>query len=111
MTRRLGRLAVAGALAVALATATAHAAPTARPPAPAAGAPRVNVNTASAAELAKLPGIGAAKAQAIVEYRAKSPFALPDDLAKVKGIGPKLLEKLRDQITVGDAPASPGRGG
>jgi competence protein ComEA len=76
-----------------------------------AASPRVNVNTASASELAKLPGIGPAKAQAIVEHRAKSPFATPDDLAKVKGIGPKLMEKLREQITVGDAPASSGRGG
>jgi competence protein ComEA len=109
--RRLGRLMSAAVLALALTTA-AHAAPaTHASDQAAAGAARVNVNTASAAELAKLPGIGPAKAQAIVEYRAKSPFALPDDLVKVKGIGPKLLDQIRDRITVGDAPASSSRGG
>ena len=72
---------------------------------------RVNLNTASAAELATLPGIGPAKAQAIVEHRAKAPFASPDDLRKVKGIGAKLYESIRERITVGDAPASSGRGG
>ena len=72
---------------------------------------KVNVNTASAAELATLPGIGPSKAQAIVEHRAKAPFAAPDDLTKVKGIGSKLYDSIRERITVGDAPASSGRGG
>ena len=72
---------------------------------------RLNLNTASAAELAKLPGIGPAKAQAIIEYRAKAPFAKPDDLRKVKGIGDKLYESIKDDITVGDAPSSKGHGG
>lgn len=73
---------------------------------------KIDVNKATAQELATLPGVGPSKAQAIVEHRAKEPFAKPDDLRKVKGIGDKLYEKLRDQITVGEAPAaSPGRGG
>src|SRR5262245_45841825 len=72
---------------------------------------RVNLNTASSAELATLPGIGPSKAQAIVEHRAKEPFSSPDDLRKVKGIGSKLYDSIRDRITVGDAPASSGRGG
>jgi comEA protein len=72
---------------------------------------RVDINAASSEELATLPGIGPSKAQAIVEHRAKAPFATPDDLRKVKGIGDKLYESLRDRITVGDAPASSGRGG
>ena len=72
---------------------------------------RVNLNTASAAELARLPGIGPSKAQAIVEFRAKEPFAKPDDLRKVKGIGDKLYESIKDQVTVGDAPSpKSGRG-
>src|SRR5262249_35443676 len=66
---------------------------------------------ASAAELASLPGIGPSKAQAIVEHRAKEPFTRAEDLRKVKGIGPKLYDAIREQITVGDAPAPSGRGG
>jgi competence protein ComEA len=75
------------------------------------GGAKVNVNTASAAELASLPGIGPSKAQAIVEHRAKEPFTRAEDLRKVKGIGPKLYDAIREQITVGDTPAPSGRGG
>jgi competence protein ComEA len=71
---------------------------------------RININTASATELAKLPGIGAAKAQAIVAFRMKEPFGKPDDLRKVKGIGDKLYESIKDQVTVGDA-STKGHGG
>lgn len=62
----------------------------------------VNINTADVKELEGLPGIGPAKAQAIVDYRKEhGPFATVDDLSKVQGIGPKMLEQLRDQIEVG----------
>ena len=61
-------------------------------------------------ELAKLPGIGPSKAQAIVEFREKEPFATSEDLRKVKGIGDKLYESIKDQVTVGDAPSLKGRG-
>ncbi len=71
---------------------------------------RINLNTASAAELAKLPGIGVAKAQAIVAFRAKEPFGKPEDLRKVKGIGDRLYDSIKDQVTVGDAPSPKGRG-
>ncbi|MCL1073308.1 ComEA family DNA-binding protein [Shewanella dokdonensis] len=57
-------------------------------------AQKININTATAAELQLLNGIGAAKAQAIVEYReANGKFTSLEDLTKVKGIGPKLIEK------------------
>jgi comEA protein len=64
-------------------------------------ATRVNINTASAAELDLLPGIGPALAKRIVEDREKNGhFARVDDIVRVKGIGPKTLEKLRALITV-----------
>ena len=61
----------------------------------------VNINTASAAELATLSGIGPVKAQAIVQHREKDgQFKSVDDLKLVQGIGDKLLEQLRPHITV-----------
>ena len=77
----------------------------------ASDAGRVDLNTASATELAKLPGIGPSKAQAIVEFRTKEPFARAEDLRKVKGIGDKLYDGIKDQVTVGEAPMPKGRGG
>ena len=65
----------------------------------AAAAP-LDLNTASVAELEALPGIGAAKAAAIVEERQVRPFADVDDLERVRGIGPALLAELRSQVTV-----------
>lgn len=62
---------------------------------------KININRASAAELDELPGIGAAKAKAIVAEREKNgPFRSVDDLLRVKGIGPKLLEKMKPSIVV-----------
>ncbi len=61
----------------------------------------INVNTASAAELQRLPGIGRVTAQSIIDYRTDvGEFSAPEDLLKVKGIGPKTLEGIRDQIDV-----------
>jgi competence protein ComEA len=61
----------------------------------------ININTATAAELDLLPGIGPSLAQSIIEHReAYGPFTSPDDLINVSGIGPVKLEGLREWITV-----------
>lgn len=63
------------------------------------GSPGFDINRATAAEWDELPGIGPSKAQAIVEDRERNgPFRSIDDLARVRGIGPKLLERLREAI-------------
>jgi comEA protein len=89
--------AAAAATTAAPAPATAVAATAA---AAAAAAGLVDLNRATAAELEGLPGIGPAKAAAIIADRATSgPFRSVDDLVRVKGIGPKTLEKLRPLVT------------
>ncbi|WP_025691574.1 ComEA family DNA-binding protein [Paenibacillus zanthoxyli] len=77
--------------------AAASRAPAADAPAPEEG--KVNVNTAGISELTALPGIGEKKAQAILDYRNQhGAFRSASDLGKVKGIGPKMLEKLRPYV-------------
>ena len=68
----------------------------------------VNVNTADAATIAsRLNGIGMAKAEAIVAYReAHGPFKSIDQLAEVKGVGLKTVEKNRAVLTLGAAAKS-----
>lgn len=61
---------------------------------------RLNVNTATAPELERLPGIGPSLAQAIIEYREDNgPFQEPKDLLAVPGIGPGKLAQIEDLIT------------
>ncbi len=65
----------------------------------------VNINAADASTLAQeLKGIGAAKAQAIVEYRQKhGAFRSVDELAQVKGISQKLIDRNRADLRIGQA--------
>lgn len=74
-------------------------------------AERVNINTADAAALDRvLVNIGPSKAQAIVAYRkANGPFRSIDQLALVKGVGLKTIEKNRDRIVLGAAPRATAR--
>jgi len=61
----------------------------------------VDVNTATWVEWAQLEGIGPALAKRIVEDRERNgPFAGIDDIERVRGIGPKRLEKLRPWLTI-----------
>jgi competence protein ComEA len=61
----------------------------------------IDLNTATAAELEELPGVGPATAAAIVEHRDENgPFASVDDLTDVSGIGPAKLDAIRDLVRV-----------
>ncbi|MEN8258313.1 MAG: helix-hairpin-helix domain-containing protein [Thermodesulfobacteriota bacterium] len=61
----------------------------------------VNINTADQKTLESLPGIGPAKASAIITYRADhGNFSSTNELTRVKGIGKKLLVKIQDQVEV-----------
>jgi competence protein ComEA len=62
---------------------------------------KININTASAEELDKLPEIGPVKAQAIVDYRkANGKFSAPEDVMKVSGIKEGTYAKIKDFIVV-----------
>jgi competence protein ComEA len=62
---------------------------------------RVNINQASAAQIALLPRVGAKAAERIVEYRkTHGPFSQPEQLMEVKGIGEKLFGQLKPYLTL-----------
>lgn len=61
----------------------------------------VNINTASAEELQLLPGVGRARADAILTTRKeRGGFKSIDELVEVKGIGSSMLERLRPHVTL-----------
>jgi competence protein ComEA len=98
-------LALAGALCLGLAAAAfaEPSKPAAEPP-PAAA---VNLNTATADELEALPGIGASRAQAILEARkTRGGFKSVEELLEVKGIGEQGLERLRPFVRIEGSRAS-----
>lgn len=69
-------------------------------PARAPGGSLLDLNTATAAQLEELPGIGPVRAADIVRYRSAHPFQSVDELTNISGIGPKTLEKIRPHATV-----------
>lgn len=60
--------------------------------------PLISINTADAETLCQLKGIGPALAGRIIEYRKENPFEKLEDIQEVRGIGPKLFEKIREKI-------------
>ena len=69
----------------------------------------VDLNTATAAELGRVPGIGPARAKAIVQFRKKSgPFERVEDLLAIRGISSRKLEAIRPYLTLSrPAPQKP----
>lgn len=68
------------------------------------GAPPVDVNRADTTALTSLPGVGPVLARRIVESRRRSPFRNLQDLARVKGIGPAALARLRGRVRFAPGP-------
>jgi competence protein ComEA len=107
MVRTISSLAVVGMLLAASLHAQSARSATAKPAADKALAV-VNLNTAAAAELETLPGIGARTAARIIEYRQKNgPFKKIEELMNVQGIGEKSFLKLKPQLTVSSPKAEP----
>jgi competence protein ComEA len=102
----LGMLAMLGAASqsmAASAVSTTGAAPAAKT--------LVDLNTASAEQLMGIPGIGEAKANAIIAHRAGGAFSNVGDLVEVKGIGEKLLAKISPYVTTSMGTKKPGTAG
>jgi len=66
-------------------------------------AAEVDLNSATQEELVALPGIGPAKAKAIIDYRTAHPFRSVDEVKNVRGIGDHLYEGLKSKVTVSSA--------
>jgi competence protein ComEA len=90
-----------------VALAAALASPAAMTRASAEAEQRIDINRASVEELMSLPGVGPAKAQAIVEHRKTAPFKKTEELLEVRGIGDSIYADLRDRITVSESAAEP----
>jgi competence protein ComEA len=107
----VGRATAMAMVAVALLATALHARADGPRPAGATPAMVVNINTATSAELEKLPGIGPSRARAILALRERlGRFRRVEQLLRVRGIGRRTFRRLRPLVTV-DGPAEPEGGG
>lgn len=75
-----------------------------KPPVAAAATGVVNLNSATAAQIASLPGIGPKTAELVVQYRQKNgPFKKIEEIMNVRGVGEKSFLKIKDRLTVAAA--------
>ena len=106
MVRRAAAAVLLLAAAAAMVPVLSRAAAPNRPESAVSVADPINVNEASAAELSLLPGVGPSLAAAIVADRdSRGPFRRPQDIDRVRGIGPAILARILPYVTVG-APAT-----
>lgn len=61
---------------------------------------KININQADVGELQNIPGIGATKAQSIVDYRQQHRFHQIEEIKEIEGIGDKLFERIKNKIAV-----------
>jgi competence protein ComEA len=102
LVRRAAALVLLVAAAFALSPALSRAVASSRPASAVSLADPIDVNQASAAELSLLPGVGPSLAAAIVADReSRGAFRRPQDLDRVRGIGPAILARILPHVTVG----------
>jgi competence protein ComEA len=102
LVRRAAALVLLLAAAFALSPALSRAVASSRPASAVSMADPIDVNQASAAELSLLPGVGPSLAAAIVADReSRGAFRRPQDLDRVRGIGPAILARILPHVTVG----------
>ena len=100
MVARLMKIGAAAFVLVAIVAAAGGNSPAATNPAVKEKAELVDINSASAADLEKVPGIGPSLARRIVEFRDKNgPYSTVEDLLKIQGIGEKSLSHFREYLT------------
>ncbi len=77
-----------------------------KPPVVAPTAETINLNSATTAQIASLPGIGQKTAELVVQYREKNgPFKKIEEIMNVRGIGEKSFLRIKDRLTVAAAKA------